>query len=1049
MKKLLPLLTALALVGSIQAQTFMPQILMPSGEPDAFRLSLDGEWLFRYAEAGPAATDSLFFQPGFDDSSWDGIQVPGSWETQGFATPHYDLTLKDGTGLYRRRFSVPDAWQGKQVFLAFDGVCYGFTLWIDGQEAGSFHSAYNRHIFDVSQLATPGSHLLAVRVDTHPMGWEFDVNDDWSLGGICRPVTLFALNPVHLYDLSVTTPLLADGGAEVLVSPVVTTGPADSSRKATGRRSKGKKAAEETLTIKACLYDAEGNLCATAAENCTAESAGNPAKTAPGLRLEVPAAKCRLWTAETPYLYRLETSLLRGEELCDRHSCRVGIREVSIQGNVLYLNGKTIKLRGTTHHDLSPLTGRWVTRENQLRDLQLLKRGNMNYVRTSHYPPTEDLIDLCDSLGIYVMCEVPFGKGDEHLRDTAYLPLLKDRARHTVARDKNHPSVIIWSVGNENPYTQLEKETGLYVASLDGTRPYLFPERGSTFRGFDARGRLPLASMYAPHYPTVDRVEDYGERFDKPIVFTEYAHALGTDFGQMQEIWDIILRHKGLAGGSVWELFDQGLLRQSTTAVCPDSITDFVWTDSLTFYDTQADYGTDGILYADRTPQTDYWQVRKVYSPVRLEGQASLQAHGLAVCSLKVVNHFDFTDLAEVQARWELLCGPDVVARGELPLKAAPHDTMQTMVPVQLPEPLANLYAADEAAAKGCRPALYFRFAFTDREGYCFYEKSVEAAPARLDFAAATGKSPVGERTEKQSAAARQQSSRKQASPQLNAAEIERLASLLEVHTGRKSSMSERATVANNPTRRHVGEHKRLALVSLKWVEKSRQRMVARCEFAPVGASGEVLAYEIYHNDTLASPRAAGQITFEACPGQAVRITYRLEGTGDWHLSEAGLSLKLPKAYENLHWVGQGPYSALPSRNALSEFGLWAINRNDLYYPGNRQGVEAALFSNNEGEGVLMWADSAFNLALEIHPDCLLTGHNCFLAMPYNKNVHPRNLRLIGEVPLEGSFMLKTCRLADPSGKGSDSVANELRPVFGDVESPLKPFAPFYHSYDR
>ena len=997
MKKTFLLLALMTTLGNVSGQTPLPQILMPSEakyDPKAVseaadELSLDGLWAFRYSENGVTTADSLFYRPDFDDASWATIQVPGSWETQGFAGPQYDLALKDGTGLYRRGFTVPETWQGKQVYLAFDAVCYGYSLWIDGQPAGAFHSAYNRHIFDVTPLAGPGEHLLAVRVETHPMGWEFDVNDDWSLGGICRPVTLFALNPVHLADLTVTTALKPDGGAEVVLKPQVTLG--------------------STPVIKACLYDADNRLCATATSTA-----------ADLLRLEVPAGQCRLWTAETPYLYRLETSLFSADRRVDRHVCRIGLREVSIEGNVLKLNRQTIKLRGATHHDLSPLTGRWVTRQDQLRDLLLMKRGNMNYVRTSHYPPTEDLIDLCDSLGLYVICEVPFGKGDEHLRDTAYLPLLLDRARHTVARDKNHPSVIAWSVGNENPYTRLEEKTGLYVASLDSTRPYMFPERGSTFRGFDERGRLPLADIYAPHYPTVDRVENYGERFDRPIIFTEYAHALGTDFGQMQEIWDIILRHKGLAGGSVWELFDQGLLRQSPVAVCRDSITDFVWTDSVTFYDTKSDYGTDGIVYAARTPQTDYWQARKVYSPVRLAGEASLSDQGEAICRLTTVNRFDFTDLKEVEGRWELLCGPDVVAEGPLSLQAAPHDTVQTVLPVRLPESIRNPYTCAEESAEGCRegcrPPLYFRFRFTDREGYGFYEKSVEVADARIAWASQPSARP-----------------QRRSALRLRTEEVEELAAMMEVHAGRKSTMSERATVANNPTRRHVSDQKRLALKSLKWVEKRRGRMVADCVFAAAGTERSD------EPDAATPPTVSGQIVFEACPGQAVRITYRLKGSGDWHLSEAGLVLRLPKTFEDLHWVGQGPYSALPARNALSEYGVWAINRDDLYYPGNRQGVEAALLADRAGQGWLMWADSPFDMALELHPDALLVGHNCFTAMPYNKNVHPRNLQLLPEISFEGRFTVKRCDLTDPALSG----------VFGDLSCPVAPFSPFFHSYDR
>ena len=245
----------------------------------------------------------------------------------------------------------------------------------------------------------------------------------------------------------------------------------------------------------------------------------------------------------------------------------------------------------------------------------MIKAGNCNFIRTSHYPPHPRLIELCDELGIYVMCEVPFGFGDEHLTDPSYQDILYARARATVMRDKNRPSIIVWSVGNENPITDIDLATGQRVKELDPTRPICFPQVGSYFqRNFQ---KLPeWVDIYAPHYPVIATLRNYAATLTRPVIATEYAHALGLAAGRIQDEWDIMAASPVLAGGAVWMFQDQGLLRTAEHRMDRVQASNYVWLDSRHYYDTNQLDGVDGIVYSNRTPQVDYWQVRKVYSPV-------------------------------------------------------------------------------------------------------------------------------------------------------------------------------------------------------------------------------------------------------------------------------------------------------------------------------------------------------------------------------------------------------------------------------------------------
>ena len=662
-------LVAIASAITLPAQP-QPLVVTPTA---ANSQTLNGPWRFKYlptATLAPDAPEAAFATPAFNDTAWATLAVPAHWELAGFAEPKYGKTLAAGTGLYRRAFRVPAAWSGQRIFLRFDGVLSGFEAWVNGTRIGEWSSGYNPVTFDItSALRTDADNIIAVHVTTRSKGWEFDTNDCWALSGIYRDATLFAVPPVHFQDYSAQTKLNADGTAEIALAI----------------------ATSEPIGGKGRLVGPDGNTL-------------REFNFISGTVTTLPLAGPQLWTAETPALYTLELSLPSGQKITEK----IGVRQVTIADGIFLLNGRPIKLRGVNHHDIWPDVGRAATEAHLRRDLELIKAANINFVRTSHYPPHRRLLDLCDELGLYVMCEVPFGFGDEHLNDPSYQDILLTRAEATVARDKNHASILIWSVGNENPNTPLTFATARRVKALDPSRPVCFPQVGSYFgRSF---AELPAdIDVYAPHYPVLSTVRDYAKRLTRPVIFTEYAHALGLASDRIQDEWAVMQASPRLAGGAIWMFQDQGILRAADARPAADRTDFYVWPDAGHYYDTDVNQGADGIVYSDRTPQSDYWQVRKVYSPVQIAERRLAVAAGTKAVAFHVENRFDFRTLDAVTLRWELQRNGVATQRGTSALHTAPHATDEISVPFSLPSggEAGDIFTLALTASDGTAPSFY------------------------------------------------------------------------------------------------------------------------------------------------------------------------------------------------------------------------------------------------------------------------------------------------------------------------------------------------------
>jgi beta-galactosidase len=971
------------------------------------RISLNGTWKFRYIPALSVSKDSLFYSKEYDISGWDDIQVPGHWELQGFAIPTYK-TVEEGTGLYRSSFSLPSTMKNQQIFIRFEGVLYAYDVFVNGEKIGNWSGSFNPANFNITNAVRFNEdNILAVRVSTRCKGFQFDISDCWALSGIFREVMIYSTPNLFIGDYTVQTFLNDDRSARINLNVKLMSPDHESL---------------ENYSLKAMLYSFDGKI-------VQEKFAGSVLQEN---KLELTVKNPVLWTAETPCLYKLSLLLIRKEEVIQKVDQQVGIREISIQDAVLKLNGKAIKLRGINHHDLVPETGRTMTRNQILKDLMLMQKANINFIRTSHYPPDRRILDLCDSLGFYVACEVPFNFGSGLLKDSSYQEILLKRAQATLLRDKNHPSVIIWSVGNENPLTPITEITGKYVKDSDPTRPICYPQIGTYFN--DNYQAIPdFVDLYTPHYQSAAWVKNFAKETGKPVILTEYAHALGLSFGNVAEIWQEMFRDEKFAGGAVWHFQDQGILWKADRPVDTGKPTNKVWIDPTTCYDMGGIDGLDGIVYADRTPQVDYWQLRKVYAPVQIIESEIPVRSGNQELEFTVYNQYDFINLNTLDGYWKLFRNRKIHHEGKIRVNCAPHDTTVQTIPCDLPlKPEYDVWL--------------LQFEFKDRNGESVYEHVIGlVTPDRLDKI-------------KQKICEVQKKGRLKIDNRTGQTKIETNGFVYEV--GKNNlAINLKDKRKNMPLISHgvfarVGRTPKIADITVrdKYLQGNGDYdwYPFLLESVQVENDPEKITKDEY--------RFSATGTFlrgEKFPGQRLegKIQYTIKSTGELTVNynlkpvhvtgaflEAGLSFILSSEISDFTWLGDGPYSSYPDKRLLNGFGLHAMEKEDIHFNGNRTNVEIAVLSDCGGNGIIILGNRE-NISVELSHRQIVVSHNALLSGLGNKKTTPTQIVWAQNVnEISGEFTIIPLRAGHWPEKLTD--------ILGSPNGSVTPFQPFYYSYD-
>jgi beta-galactosidase len=651
-----------------------------------FYVSLNGPWKFHWV-SNPSLRLPDFWRTDFNDSAWGTIPVPANVEMEGYGYPIYtnirfpwkSRTPPDIGGnynpvsSYRRTFTVPPAWQGREVYVTFDGVNSFFTLWVNGQRVGFSKDSRTPATFRLTDLLRAGENLLAVEVFRWNDGSYLEDQDFWRLSGIFRDVTLWSTPPVHVRDFQVETRLDETlKQAQLVVTAEVT----------------NRSAPSQSVRWQIALLDPAGKELLR--NSGTTDAIATQGTTR--FEFSAPVSSPALWSAESPNLYTLLLSLLDANgRTTEVIPWRVGFRRVETKGGQFLVNGQPVLIRGVNRHEWDPDLGQVVTRERMIQDIRLMKQNNINAVRTAHYPNVSEWYALCDEYGLYVVDEANIeshGMGFE-AESLAKAPSWRaahmDRTVRMVERDKNHACIVTWSLGNEAGFGDNFRATYAWLKQRDPSRPVQY--EGT--RGSEA------TDIVCPMYPTPPTVEDYASvPRTKPFIMCEYAHAMGNSTGDIWAYWRPI--YKGaphLQGGFIWDWVDQGLRtpvppgRQIATLENPKSIpidpalgTFFAYGGTFGPPGVASDgnFCGNGLVSPDRVPHPGLAEVKKVYQPIQI------RAADLSRGEIEIQNWGDFLSVADwLGAEWRLTAEGRMIQSGKISgFTLAPRARKTISIPV-------------------------------------------------------------------------------------------------------------------------------------------------------------------------------------------------------------------------------------------------------------------------------------------------------------------------------------------------------------------------------
>jgi beta-galactosidase len=648
--------------------------------------SLNGEWKFLWA-GHPDTRPAEFYRTDFDVSGWPGIDVPGNWQTQGFGRPIYsnhpypfakdqprvmseppaeytNYFDRNPVGSYKRKFVVDTGLKGKQIFIEFQGVKSAFYLWVNGNKVGYSQGSMTPAEFDITGYLLAGENDLAVEVYRWSDGSYLEDQDMWRFSGIFRDVNLIARPEVFIEDFQINTRLKNNyRDADLTIDFVL------------GSRLGIAAIIDHQLEMS--LFSPGGKLLHKQKGRVNQSQDKMTAK----LELEVPDVS--LWSAESPSLYSMILTVLdnKGEPL-EFIPWTFGFREIKIEENQFWVNGRSIKIKGVNRHEHHPRTGRYVDTATMELDMKLLKRGNFNLVRNSHYPNDHRWYQLADKYGIYIFDEAnqeshAYKQANTILGDNPeWTKAHVDRAVSMVQTNKNYSSIVIWSLGNEGGSGRNLRAMREAVLAIDTSRP-VFSDTDRSVSDIHDRGYRTTTNVY-------DWIEEARE-INKPFMQREYAHAMGNSLGNLQEHWDVIYAEEGYIGAAIWDWVDQGLARLKNTAMVsygpePQKLTlnhdREVWAYGGDFGDkpTVAEFLLNGIISPDRQPYPSYYEAKKVLQNVWFEQTADPNV-------VKITNRHDFTDLSTYDITWQIKDTEKNLAKGHLDTSLSPGESKLVKIP--------------------------------------------------------------------------------------------------------------------------------------------------------------------------------------------------------------------------------------------------------------------------------------------------------------------------------------------------------------------------------
>lgn len=919
--------------------------------------SLNGDWKFHWV-GKPDDRPVDFYKDGYDVSSWRTIPVPSCWEMHGYGIPIYtNITYPypknppfidhayNPVGSYRRTFEVPDQWKGRQTFIRFGGVYSAFYVWINGQKVGFSKDSKGPAEFNITKYLKPGSNSVSVECYRWSDGSYLEDQDMFRYSGIFRDVVLFAEDEFHFRDIFITPDLVNGYKDGVLNVKTLTRNLVTKDR--------------SSAAVDLQLFDADGQRVSLRPIDGKQVGEGQPTFSTPGPRvaansealstLAVQVDHPKLWSPEEPNLYTAVVVLFNENRIItDVRSFKVGFRKVEIRNGVFLVNNVPVKIRGVNRHEHDPDTGRTVSHASMELDARLMKQMNINCVRTSHYMNDPYWYELCDRYGLFVVAEANLeshGMGydwDKTLgNNPTWLAAHLDRNERNVQCLKNHPSIVMWSMGNEAGPGSNFAAVAKRIHEIDRSRPVHYERYNE------------VADVDSVMYPDVNYLKQAGQQKSaKPFFVCEYAHAMGNAMGNFKEYWDVFYAYPRLMGGCIWDWVDQGLRKYTDEEPGPDGKRKWYYAYGGDFDDQPNDgpFSGNGVVMPDRQIMPKTWEVKKIYQPVAVEDA------DLASGKVKVTNKDFFTRLSQYDVHWALAEDGKTIQEGDIPpLDVAPGKSATVSVPFKKPE----LKAGRE---------YFLRMSFRLRNAEVWAEKGHETAWEQL---AIPYKVP----------AARVPDLAKLDDLQMTetAGRLTLAGSGFSVgfdaSTGTMSSykVDGRETIAQQEgtTTGPLLNVFRAFVDNDAWFQRA---------FWQSGLSGMAHRVESFKVERL-SPKAVRVSVIQDCRG--------FKGTGFYHtasytvlgdgsvvvdnqfdpvgemppLPKIGLIMTVDGAYEQFKWLGRGPWESYPDRKHAADVGLYSGTVAEQYQEylrpqenGNKEDVRWAALTDAQGNGLMVQA---------------------------------------------------------------------------------------------
>lgn len=943
-------------------------------------LSLDGVWKFRWTPV-PSERIVDFYRTDFKDKDWTDFTVPANWEINGYGTPIYvsagypfkidpprvtgepkssytTYKERNPVGQYRRNFTLPMGWEAEgQTFLRFEGVMSAFYVWINGERVGYSQGSMEPGEFNITRWLKPGENKIALEVYRYSDGSYLEDQDFWRFGGIHRSIHLIHTPDIRIRDYAVRTLPAAPGNYEDFLLQI---DPQFSVYK--GMTGKG-------YTLQAVLKDANGNEVITlkgdvedildlehkAARMNEWYPQRGPRKMG---RMSAVLKSPQRWTAETPYLYRLELSLQAADgKTIERAVQPVGFRSIEIKEGRMLVNGKPVRFRGVNRHEHDPRTARVMSEARMLQDILLMKQANINAVRTSHYPNVSRWYELCDSLGLYVMDEADI---EEHgLRGTlASTPdwhaAFLDRAVRMAERDKNHPSVVMWSMGNESGYGPNFAAVSAWLHDFDPTRPVHYegaqgvngepdPKTVDVISRFYTRVKQEYLNPGISEGEDKERAEnarwerllEIAERTNdnRPVMTSEYAHCMGNALGNFKEYWDEIYSNPRMLGGFIWDWVDQGIYK-----TLPDGRLMVAYGGDFGDRPNLKAFCFNGVVMSDRETTPKYWEVKKVYAPVYLT---------MDNAQLVIRNRNHHVGLDAYRCLWTLSENGRKVKQGELQLPVvAPGETGTVALPdlkvnkrADVRLNISIVLKADALWAKAGHEVTCEQFALND------------------NLMAVTDAVKPGKRK----------------------SNVTALQLVKDCYFQAFRAPTDNDKSFGNWLAKDWKNHKL----------DTPEMVVITPETESVGADGIRLKHsETEYRYAAGSIRVDSHYKIYVDGTVDLKQTYRMQGNLP-ELPRLGSAFVLDGGYENLSWYGRGPWENYPDRKTSCLIGRWDGNVNNQYthYPrpqdsGNHEDVTEVVLTDKQGKGIRVTAiDKPFSFSA-LHysaQDLYAATHDCDL----------------------------------------------------------------------